>query len=171
MEEHRATPDGPRLAFVDEADVPWREVIAQQHGARRVSVHEKFLEWTPDRMVVLGRYDPGLVLERHGHKSDNLVYVMEGELSVGLEDGSARHCGPGTLVVLEEGAVFGPLVAGPEGCLLFETWGRDVTPVPADKEGYYRMLAERGIERLPNPEFERPPGAPEGDLGSGDRWS
>jgi len=67
--------------------------------------------------------------------------------------------------------VFGPLTAGPDGCLLFETWGDDVTPVPADKDGYAKLLAERGIRRLPNPPFERPAGAPDSDLGTGDRWS
>jgi hypothetical protein len=38
--------DEARLAFVHVDDVPWTEVIAQLHGARRVSVHEKFLEWS-----------------------------------------------------------------------------------------------------------------------------
>jgi len=156
VEEHRETPEGPRLAFVHLDDVPWREVIAQQHGEQRVSVHEKFLEWTPQRMVVLGRYDSGMVIERHGHASDNLVYVLEGDLDVG-----GRPCPAGTLIILEQGAVF----------LLFETWGSDVTPVPADKEGYAKLLAERGITRLPNPPFERPTSAPPSDLGTGDRWS
>ena len=70
--------DEPRLAFVHVDDVPWTEVIAQLHGERRVSVHEKFLEWNAKRMVVLGRYDPQVVIERHGHASDHLVYVLEG---------------------------------------------------------------------------------------------
>ncbi len=147
----------PRLAFVQEADVPWQEVLAQRHGERRVSVHEKFLEWTPDRMVVLGRYDPGVVVERHGHKSDHLVYVLEGQLQVG-----ERRCPAGTLIVLERGAVFGPLVAGASGALLFETWAGDPGPVPADKGGYYALLRERGIERLAPPRIARPATAPGG---------
>ena len=36
----------PRLAFVHVDDVPWTEVIAQLHGERRVSVHEKFIHVT-----------------------------------------------------------------------------------------------------------------------------
>jgi len=36
----------PRLAFVHVDDVPWTEVIAQLHGERRVSVHEKFVHVT-----------------------------------------------------------------------------------------------------------------------------
>ena len=145
----------PRLAFVDEADVPWQEVLAQRHGDRRVSVHEKFLEWTADRMVVLGRYDPGVIVERHGHKSDHLVYVLEGDLTIG-----DRRCAAGTLAVLELGATFGPLVAGERGALLFEMWAGDPAPVPADKDGYRALLRERGIERLPPPPIVRPATAP-----------
>ncbi|MDX2166480.1 MAG: hypothetical protein SF182_05430 [Deltaproteobacteria bacterium] len=149
------TEPAPRLAFVHIDDVPWTEVIAQQHGERRVSVHEKFLEWTDRRMVVLGRYDPNMIIERHGHASDHLVYVLEGELTVG-----ERHCPAGTLIVLEHGAVFGPLIAGPRGALLFESWAGDPRPVPADKAGYYALLASKGIERLPNPKFSKPDTAP-----------
>lgn len=143
-----------RCAFVHESEVPWREVIAQQHGERRVSVHEKFLEWSRKMMVVLGRYDPHVVIERHGHKSDHLVYVLEGDLTIG-----ERACPPGTLVVLEVGAAFGPLIAGAQGCLLFEAWFGDPGPVPADREGYLALLADRGITRLAPPRFERPAGA------------
>lgn len=145
----------PRLAFVNSNDVPWTEVIAQMHGTRRVSVHEKFLEWNAKRMVVLGRYDPHVVIERHGHASDHLVYVLEGDLLVG-----DRRCLPGTLIVLEVGASFGPLIAGPRGALLFETWAGDPRPVPADKEEYYALLKQKGIVRLPNPVFTKPDSAP-----------
>ena len=153
--EPQAGGAAPRLAFVHAGDVPWTEVIAQMHGGRRVSVHEKFLEWNAKRMVVLGRYDPHVVIERHGHASDHLVYVLEGELLVG-----DRPCPPGTLIVLELGAAFGPLIAGPAGALLFETWAGDPRPVPADKDGYYALLQQRGIVRLPNPPFTKPVTAP-----------
>jgi len=145
----------PRLAFVHLDEVPWTEVIAQLHGERRVSVHEKFLEWNGQRMVVLGRYDPHVVIERHGHASDHLVYVLEGDLMVG-----ERHCPAGTLIVLELGASFGPLIAGEHGALLFEVWMGDPRPVPADKEEYYALLEQKGITRLPNPRFQKPSTAP-----------
>jgi ChrR-like protein with cupin domain len=145
----------PRLAFVHIDDVPWTEVIAQMHGERRVSVHEKFLEWNAQRMVVLGRYDPNVVIERHGHASDHLVYVLEGELLVG-----DRRCPPGTLIVLELGATFGPLIAGDTGAMLLEVWMGDPRPVPANKEEYYALLKDKGIVRLPNPPITKPPSAP-----------
>jgi len=158
----------PRLGIVHESTVPWTEVIAQTHpGGRHRSVHEKFIEWNNQRMVVLGRYDPGIILERHGHSSDHLIYVLEGVLMVG-----EYRCPRGTLIVLEEGAAFGPLFADEtEGCLLFECWLDDLTPVPADKDGYHKLLESRGIVRLPNPTFVPPMSAPNRDFGSGDRWS
>ena len=155
MEKVSAEQHTPRLAFVHSDDVPWTEVLAQLHGERRVSVHEKFLEWSAQRMVVLGRYDPHVVIERHGHASDHLVYVLEGELLVG-----ERRCLPGTLIVLELGASFGPLIAGETGTLLFEVWMGDPRPVPADKDEYYALLKTKGIVRLPNPKFEKPTTAP-----------
>ena len=156
----------PRLAFVHVDDVPWTEVITQLHGERRVSVHEKFLEWNARRMVVLGRYDPHVVIEHHGHASDHLVYVLEGELLVG-----ERHCGPGTLIVLEVGAKFGPLIAGANGALLFEVWMGNPRPVPGNKEEYYALLKERGIVRLPNPAFTKPNTAPREPEDGEDRYS
>ena len=56
-------------------------------------------------------------------------------------------------------SVFGPLIAGEKGALLFETWAGDPAPVPADKEGYYALLAERGITRLTPPKIQRPASA------------
>jgi len=156
----------PRLAFVHVDDVPWTEVIAQLHGDRRVSVHEKFLEWNTRRMVVLGRYDPHVVIERHGHASDHLVYVLEGELLVG-----ERRCAPGTLIVLELGAQFGPLIAGAKGALLFEVWMGNPRPVPDNKEEYHALLKERGIVRLPNPAFAKPDTAPREPEDGEDRYS
>lgn len=150
-----AQPTPPRLAFVSIDDIPWTEVIAQQHGNKRVSVHEKFLEWNAKRMVVLGRYDPSMVIERHGHASDHLVYVLEGVLHVG-----ERACLPGTLIVLELGASFGPLIAGEQGALLLEVWMGDPRPVPTDKEEYYALLKAKGIVRLPNPPITKPATAP-----------
>jgi hypothetical protein len=161
----------PRLAIVHDEAVPFTEVIAQEHTVAGVvehrSVHEKFLEWNGQRMVVIGRYDPGIILERHGHSSDHVIYVLEGTLRVG-----EYECPPKTLIVLEEGAAFGPLFADETvGCLLFETWLDDVTPLPADKAGYHALLASRDIVRLPNPAFASPTTAPSG-FGTGeDRWS
>ena len=61
------------------------------------------------------------------------------------------------MVLLEHGAKFGPLIAGPEGSLLFEVYLGDSQPVPADPEGFLKLLESMGIEPLPHPVYEYPP--------------
>ena len=138
-----------RITHVE--DVEWQEVKAQQHGDRRVSVWEKYLEWTPELMVLYARYDAGMLTERHGHMSDHIVYVLEGEITVG-----DRRCPAGTNIVLEQGASFGPIEAGPDGALMLEIMMGDPRSVPADPDGFAQVLAERGITPLPNPPIEAP---------------
>lgn len=141
--------DGPTIESID--DHPWIEVKAQSHDGRRVSVWEKFLEWTPDRMAIYARYDPHVVVEAHGHASDHYLFVVSGEVTIG-----DRVCGPGTHVSLPRGSVFGPLTAGPEGATLYEIMCGDPRALSADPEGFARLCAERGIAPLPNPPVSWP---------------
>src|SRR5690606_2860953 len=104
------------------------------------------------RMVLYGRYDPGMLLERHGHRSDHLVHVIDGAITVGSE-----VCGPGTTLLLPVGAAMGPIEAGPDGAVLFEVMLGDPRAVPADPAGFANLLAERGVEPLPNPPVDAPP--------------
>ena len=48
-------------------DIPWQEARPQMQGGKRVAVHIKQIQRTPERVVLYTRYDPGLVLERHSH--------------------------------------------------------------------------------------------------------
>ena len=144
------TERGPLIASIDEH--AWNEVKAQSHNGRRVSVWEKYLEWTPERMTLYGRYDPGMLLERHGHRSDHLVHVIEGSIDVGGE-----RCEAGTTLILPLGAVMGPIEAGPEGAVLFEVMLGDPRAVPADSDGFAALLADRGVTPLPNPPIDAPP--------------
>lgn len=135
---------GPAITTI--AERPWVEVKAQSHDGRRVSVWEKFLEWTPERMAIYARYDAGIVVEAHSHASDHFVFVVAGEVTIG-----DRICPPGTHVALPQGAVFGPLTAGPEGATMYEIMCGDPRAFPADPEGFATLCTERGIEPLPNP--------------------
>ena len=141
----------PRLAFRHIDEEPWREVKAQQHRERRASVWEKYLEWTPERLALYARYDPHMVVERHSHMSHHIVFVLEGEITVG-----DVCCTAGMHITLEHGAVFGPIVAGPDGAILYEIMMGDPRAVPADREGFERLCAERGVEPLPNPPLDLP---------------
>lgn len=132
----------PKFRHID--DVDWREVRAQRHGDRHVAARLKFMEMSPHCTVIYTQYDPGMTLEAHGHASDHVIFITKGSLMIG-----DTKCTPGMTVVLEHGATFGPLVAGPEGTELIEFYTGDPSPAPTDPEGFRALLAERGIVQLP----------------------
>ena len=142
-------PKGPRIRHLDEAGSGWIEVKAQQHGDARVSIWEKWFEFSRSCLSLYAKYDPNVVVERHGHRSDHIVFVLEGEITVGDE-----HCPAGSHIFLEQGAVFGPIIAGPQGAHLFEVMMGDPRAVPADKPAFHALCAERGVEPLPNPPID-----------------
>jgi predicted enzyme related to lactoylglutathione lyase len=150
----------PDLIFRHIDDVAGQEVRAQLHGQRRVGVRCWFLEWSPARTVIYTEYDAGLVLEVHGHRSDHMIYILDGSVRVGDVD-----CRPGTMILLEHGAVFGPLEAGAQGTKLLEFYTGDPRHVSVDPEGYVALLAERGIVTLPHPSFD--PAVTGGSLAGG----
>ena len=130
--------------FVRIEDVPAVEVKAQMHGNRRAGVHLRFLEQNDRHWFIHCHYDPGVMIERHGHASDHAIYVLAGSVAVGQTD-----CPAGTLVLLDQGAEFGPLVAGPAGTDILEYYAGDATPVPADPQGFAELLRRRGITAVP----------------------
>jgi anti-sigma factor ChrR (cupin superfamily) len=141
--------DGLKIRHID--DVEWTEVRAQTDGTRRRSVWNRFISMTPERAVIHTRYDPGMVLPRHAHKSEEVIYVLEGDLMIG-----DTHCPTGTVVILEPGTSFGPLIAGDEGCLIFEVFRGTTDPADEDPEGFRRLLDDRGVTNLPHPPFTVP---------------
>lgn len=140
---------GPRFSHVD--DTPWQEVRRQEHGDRTVSVRERWLDFSPRFLSLYARWDPGMIVHAHGHRSDHVVFVLEGEMTCG-----DVRCTPGTHIALDEGDTFGPFVAGREGVVLFEVMMGDPRSFPADPEGYERLLAARGVRQLPNPPIDLP---------------
>ena len=64
----------------------------------------------PLYLALFARWDPGMIVRRHGHHSPHTLIVLEGSVTCdGVE------CGPGTHIELPHGAGFGPFVAGPDG--------------------------------------------------------
>ena len=139
----------PRFRHTD--DEKWQEVRAIQLGDRRASVWEKWLEFTPDFLCLYAKWDPGMMIHKHGHNSDHVVFVLEGEMSCG-----DVKCTKGRHISLDKGAAFGPFVAGPEGVELFEVMMGDPRSFPADTEGFEKLLAEKSAKRLPNPPIDMP---------------
>ena len=107
----------PELRFTHTDDLEWQEVRAlEDQNGNCVSAREKFLEFTENRLSQYAEWDPGMVVHRHGHNSEQIVFVIAGEITI---DG--RLCTPGTFMVLEQGASMGPMIAGPNGVTLFES--------------------------------------------------
>ena len=141
----------PDPKFRHVRDLEWHEVRAQQLGQKRLSVTDAWFEFTPDLLCAFSRWDPGVIVQKHGHNSPQAMLVLEGDMMCG-----DVHCTPGMHITLEMGASFGPSIAGPRGVLLYEISFGDPRSWPADPEGFERLLAERGVTKLPNPEIPLP---------------
>ena len=139
----------PRFRHAD--DEEWHEVRAVEVEGRRACVREKWLEFTPNVLSLWAKWDPGMMIHKHGHESDHILFVMEGEMMCG-----DVRCTKGMHVTLEKGASFGPFVAGPEGVELFEVMMGDPRSWPADPEGFEQLLAEKNAKKLPNPPITLP---------------
>jgi len=143
------TVTSPRFVHLDDLD--WQECRRQQHPDGRRSVWEKWPEFSEKYLSIYARWDPGMIVQRHGHNSDHLVFVVAGEMTCG-----DVRCTPGMHIALDQGDVFGPFVAGPDGVTLLEVMMGDPRSFPADEDEYHRFLAARGVEQLPNPPIELP---------------
>jgi hypothetical protein len=139
----------PRFAHLD--DIPWQEVRRQQHGDHTASVWEKWLDFTEQFLSLYARWDPGMIVQPHGHNSDHVVFVLEGEMTCG-----DVICRSGTHIALDQGDTFGPFVAGPDGVVLFEVMMGDPRSFPADLAGYEQFLGVRGVQQLPYPPIDLP---------------
>lgn len=156
MAEH--TEDRPAVeaepTFTHLDDGPWQSVRAQRHpdGSERYVRDRWFvIGRDPQYMSLLSRWDPGVVVHRHGHWSHQVIYVTRGEVEI---DG--RRCTAGTHIDLPLGSAIGPMIAGPEGVDMLEVAMGDGRSWSADPEEFSRVLAERGIEPLPNPPIDLP---------------
>jgi hypothetical protein len=92
-----------------------------------------------------------MIVQPHGHTSDHVVFVLEGEMTCG-----DVVCPKGAHIALDQGDTFGPFVAGPHGVELFEVMMGDPRSFQADPEGHEQFLAERAAEQMPNPPIDMP---------------
>jgi len=60
--------------------------------------------------VFLVRRDKSFVGPVHSHSQDEVIYVLEGDVTVGEE-----HCPTGTVLFVEKDTMYGPLRSGPNG--------------------------------------------------------
>ncbi len=140
---------------VDDADVPWQKIKVQRNAdGTESAVWEKWFAFSadPQYLSLYGRYDPGMIVRRHGHNSPHVVFVLEGSVRFG-----ERECPAGTHIELPVGAAFGPIVAGPEGVVMFEVMMGDPRSWGDQPERYAAEVAAAGVTPLPDPPLEFPP--------------
>ncbi len=145
----------PVFRHLDDPDVPWQKVKAQRNADGSESfVHEKWLAFSadPQYLSLYAKYDPGMIVRRHGHFSPHIVFVLDGSITIG-----GTPCPAGTHVELPNGAAFGPIVAGPDGATMYEVMMGDPRSWGDRPEAFQEALAAQGAEALADPALEYPP--------------
>jgi ChrR-like protein with cupin domain len=72
-------------------------------------------ESTPTAIVF--QMEPGFVINRHAHEAARFEVVVKGSIDVG-----DRVLHPGDVMTAEAGELYGPKVAGPDGCTTIEVF-------------------------------------------------
>ncbi len=140
-------------------DLVPQQVRTQRHpdGSQR-SVWDRWfvINQDPPFVSLHTRWDPEVIVHRHGHLGHHVVYVLTGGMWCGDE-----WCGPGTHIEIPYGAAAGPYIAGPDGVELFEVTAGDGRSWESDPDGFATLLAERGVTPLPNPPIALPDWMPD----------
>jgi hypothetical protein len=158
-----ATPpdDNPRIPgkepifrHLDDPDMSWQQVRRQRNAdGSEASVWEKWFAFSPEPqyLSLYAKYDPGMIVRRHGHFSPHVVFVIDGGAWFG-----DRWCPAGTHIELPFGAAFGPVKAGDEGVTFFEVMLGDPRSWGDQPELFEQALADAGAEPLPDVELDYP---------------
>ena len=146
----------PVFRHIDDPELRWQQCKRQRNAdGTEASVWEKWLAFSPDPqyLSLYARYDPGMIVRRHGHHSPHTLTVLAGSFTCdGVELGVGDH------LELPLGASFGPFVAGPHGVELYEVMLGDPRSWSDEPEALARVLAEHGVTVLPDPPIELPAG-------------
>lgn len=144
----QGAPTSTVVSHID--DIAWTEVQRQLNGDGTVSaIREKWPIIRPGFLSAHVHYEPAMVVRRHGHRSNHVVFVLGGGASIG-----DRWCAEGTHVHVPLGAAFGPIVAGPEGLTCWELSFGEFGGWGDQPELYEREIVARGITPLPDPPIE-----------------
>ena len=146
---------GPIIRHLD--DIEAEEMLRFRLADGSIaSVWEKWIEMSPRYFAFWNKWDPGAMTAQHGHTGDHAIFILQGEIQ--SKDGTARA---GSHIMLEYGDMFGPWIAGPEGCTMYAfvaaeggTGGHGYIGSP---EVWQEFLTEHGAESLPVPMPKRIP--------------
>ena len=142
--------DGVEATFRHIDDIEWTPVQRQRNADGSVSVvREKWPIIRPDFLSAYVFYEPGMVVRRHGHRSNHIVFVLDGGAWIGGVWSTA-----GMHVHVPLGAAFGPIVAGPDGVTCWELSFGEFGGWGDQPERYQREIEARGVTPLPDPPIE-----------------
>jgi hypothetical protein len=151
---------GPRIVHID--DIKENEVVRLEYNdGHTTSIYERFLEQNPRFFSFYNRWEPGMIVLKHGHQGDHVVFVLDGEVTVGN-----TLCRKGSHIFLMHGDTFGPWIAGPDGCKLLGivAGNGDAFWEDRDMANYQEMLRARGASMGAVPTLtERPAWKPKGN--------
>ncbi|HPG25229.1 MAG TPA: hypothetical protein PLW10_06325, partial [Myxococcota bacterium] len=77
MSDPKSSPSSsraPRVKFRHLDDEKWQEVRAIQLPSGRAVVREKWLEFSDKCLSLYAKWDPGMMIHKHGHNSEHIVY-------------------------------------------------------------------------------------------------
>lgn len=163
MSEHATHPDVDAV-FHHVDEIAWTPVQRQQNADGTESViRERWPIIRPGFLSAYVHYESGMVVRRHGHRSNHVVFVLGGGAWIGGD-----WCTAGTHFHVPLGAAFGPIVAGPEGVTCWELSFGEFGGWGDQPELYEREIAARGVTPLPDPPLEIGPWFtdPRGDWGA-----
>lgn len=141
-----------RARFTHLDSVKVQEVRRQRHGDRTASIRDQWMEFSPAYLSLYCQWDPGVIVRSHGHYSDHVMFVIEGDMMCG-----DRYCPAGTHIAVDKGQALGPFIAGPNGTKLIEVMMGDPRSFPGDNDAYLELMEERGVVQLPDPPIDMPP--------------
>jgi hypothetical protein len=133
---------GPIIRHLDE--VHEQEVVRIEYeDGRSASIRERFLTMLPNFVSFYNKWDPGMMSLKHGHKGDHVVFVLDGEVTIG-----DQLCKKGSHIFLMYGDRFGPWIAGPQGCELLGIIAGEGAAFWSDQdmEDYRALLAKHGAK-------------------------
>ena len=108
--------------IVQEIDIPWVEGRSMVKDGKRIGVHNRapIAQVDPGPWLGRSRYDPGMVVAPHRHPSNEIIFIVAGDMTV-----AGTSYGQGTAIAIKAGTVYGPLVAGPHGVEFLLIFDRD----------------------------------------------
>ena len=135
--------------------MPWQEVKRQRNAdGTTSSVWEKWFAFRgdPPYLSLLGRYDPGMIVRRHGHRSPHVVYVHRG-LDLVRRPPVRGRAPTSSCPRAPPSGRSGP---DPTGVTMFEVMLGDPRSWGDQPELVDALRAEHGVEELPDPEIDLP---------------